>query len=147
MVYDEGLMRSILALGLALLVLAAEVPGLFIESPVCAAVDGRASQVAEKSCCGTASCPMHANGCGAATKECTMGTASKASATTGPGAKLCAASCGGESVRVMPGVPDPGTLDPAAAPTTHVAAVPTLTFVPGNLPTRNPVPADPPPRA
>ena len=132
MVYDGGLMRSILALGLALLVLAAEAPGLFTETPVCAAVDGRASQVAPartagrapapgKSCCGTASCPMHAKGCGAATAECPMATSSSAhaapSGNTGPGAsspkiKLCAPACGGESVRLLPGVPDPGTLDP-----------------------------------
>ena len=74
-----------------------------------------------------------------------MGDA-KAPASTAS-TKLCAPNCGGETVRVMPGVPDPGTLDPAAAPATHFAAVLTLTFVPGDLPTRNPVPAVPPPRA
>ena len=63
MVYDGDLMRSILALVLALLILAAEAPGLLTESPVCAAVDGRGPAAATasgpaKSCCGGHSCPM-----------------------------------------------------------------------------------------
>jgi hypothetical protein len=40
-------MRSILALGLAALILAAHAPGLFTETPVCAAVDGTNAQLAK----------------------------------------------------------------------------------------------------
>jgi hypothetical protein len=147
MVYDDGLMRSILALALALLVLASEIPGIFIESPVCAAVDGKATVTrnvlgrgSAKSCCGSPSCPMHGKGC--ATREgCPM---------TGAGAsghKLCAPSCGRESLRVLPGVPDPGTLDPAGAHVSFLPPTPSILLALGELPTRNPVPADPPPRA
>jgi hypothetical protein len=147
MVYDRRLMRSILALGLALLVLASEAPGIFIESPVCAAVDGKATVARKatapgsaKSCCGSPSCPMHGKGC--ATREaCPM-------AGTGASShKLCAPACGREGVRVMPGVPDPGTLDPAAAPATLLSETPSALPALGELPTCNPVPADPPPRA
>ncbi|HYQ88084.1 MAG TPA: hypothetical protein VEU09_00480 [Candidatus Binatia bacterium] len=140
-------MRSILALALALLVLASEIPGIFIESPVCAAVDGKATvtrnpsgQGMAKSCCGSPSCPMHGKGC-AAREGCPM---------TGAGAsssKLCAPSCGSEGVRVLPGVPDPGTLDPAGAPATLLAEIQTALTAPDDLPTRNPAPADPPPRS
>ena len=45
MVYDDGLMRSIVALALAALILAAYVPGMFTETPVCAAVDGTTPSV------------------------------------------------------------------------------------------------------
>ncbi len=159
MVYDGGLMRSILALGLALLVLAAEAPGLFTESPVCAAADGRGAvirpQPPAKSCCGSPSCPMHAKACGAAT-ACPMSGADPASAATpartGPagsasGHKLCAPSCGSEGARAIPGVPDPGTLDLTRAPATPLAAGGTIHSTPRELPARNPVPFDPPPRA
>src|SRR4029077_14794016 len=105
------LMRSILALALALLVLASEIPGIFIESPVCAAVDGKATVTrsapgAAKSCCGSPSCPMHGKGC-AMREGCPMTGA--ASGTDKSGHKLCAPSCGSEGARVVPGVPDPGT--------------------------------------
>ena len=141
-------MRSILALALALLLLASEAPGIFIESPVCAAVDGKATVArngpgAGKSCCGSPSCPMHGKGC--ATREgCPMTGATQAGAS---GHKLCAPSCGRESVRVLPGVPDPGTLDPAATTAVRLSLTPSTQSVPRELPTRNPVPADPPPRA
>jgi hypothetical protein len=97
MVYDGVLMRSIVALALAGLILAAHAPGLFVETPVCAAVDGaRAAVVASAgdptparnsfflwkkkrrpknpSCCGTSACPMHAQGCGE-TATCSMDAA------------------------------------------------------------------------
>jgi len=166
MVYDGGVMRSILAFGLALLVLAAEAPGLFTETPVCAAVDGRGQAVTSvhaagsehapapaKSCCGTASCPMHATGCGKtatcprAKPEATPAAAAEASAgVEASDARLCAPSCGSEGARVVPGVPDPGTLDPTRAPSTPLTAAGPVPFASGELPSRNPVPADPPPR-
>jgi len=111
-------MRSILALCLALLVLGAETSGLFLESPVCAAVDGVAHAVARKpagkatpSCCGSPTCPMHASGCGKAS-TCPMEAAASSpgvESSSGP-AKLCAPSCGAEGARIVPGAPDPGTL-------------------------------------
>src|SRR3989442_9664697 len=168
-------MRSIPPLVWALMILPAEAPGLFTETPVCAAVDGRGQAVTSpavgsaqvsvqvpvsarapsKSCCGTASCPMHAKGCGAAA-ACPMAGAklatavAPATARTGAGsfgAQLCAPSCGSEGARVIPGVPDPGTLVPTRAPSTPLTAAGPVPFAPGELPTRNPVPADPPPRA
>jgi hypothetical protein len=139
-------MRSILALGLALLVLASEVPGIFIESPVCAAVDGKATVArkpgAAKSCCGSPSCPMHGKGC--ATREGCPMTGAKGAASDH---KLCAPSCGSESVRVVPGVPDPGTMDPVSATAALLSETPYALLALGELPARNPVPTDPPPRA
>ena len=118
-----------------------------MESPVCAAVDGREAVAGNasargqaKSCCGSPSCPMHGKGC--ATREgCPMTGAGTS------GHKLCAPSCGREGARVMPGVPDPGTLDPAGAPAVRLSEATSILLAPGELPTRNPVPADPPPRA
>ena len=161
MVYDGGLMRSILALGLALLVLASEAPGIFIESPVCAAVDGRSAAprkarapAAAKSCCGSASCPMHAaQSCGKA-ETCPMSaparpaTATGASKTPGEaGPNLCAPSCGRERARVVPCVPDPGTLDLSRAPATPLSQARVIHSGPRDLPSQIPAPADPPPRS
>jgi len=148
MVYDGGVMRSILALVLALLILAAEAPGLFTDSPVCAAVEGRGraappTRAPAKSCCGMASCPMHATGCG------TEAACPMAVAKTTPGTsdvRLCAPSCGREGARMVPGVPDPGTLDPTQAPATLLTAAGPIQFALVEPPTRSPVPADPPPR-
>jgi len=152
-------MRSILALALALLVLAAEVPGLFIESPVCAAVDGVSAVARSKrrpatpSCCGTASCPMKAKGCGkhaACAMEAAYGpdpiiaSTERGRASTEP--KLCAPSCGREGVRMTPGLPDPGTLDPPEAPAALFAAADPIHVACCDLHPRNPRPADPPPR-
>ena len=156
-------MRSILALVLALLILGAESPGLFTESPVCAAVDGRGQATVpartaaarEKSCCGTASCPMHATGCGTAA-ACAMAEDQTNTAVAPAevrteaetsGARLCVPSCGREGARIVPGAPDPGTLDPTHAPATLLDAAGPIEFALVELPTRSPVPADPPPRA
>src|SRR5262245_30877389 len=124
MLYDGTVIRSILALVLVAIVLAAEAPGLFVESPVCAAVDGvgAVSRTARgkttPSCCGSASCPMHAHGCGevaacpvAGEGDGNPSATAKAPATGSTGTKLCAPSCGRENVRMIPGVPDPGTMD------------------------------------
>jgi hypothetical protein len=141
-------MRSILALGLVLLVLASEAPGIFIESPVCAAVDGWEAVARDasgpgsaKPCCGGSSCPMHA-------KERDTGGACPMAATKGAsGHKLCAPSCGREGARVMPGVPDPGTLGQTRAPASPLATASAIQSASRDFPARNPVPAVPPPRA
>lgn len=165
MVYDRGLMRSILALALALLVLTGAAPGLFTESPVCAAVDGRQARLAApartpaKSCCGTPSCAMGAGG------ECGMSQAHgcakrdahheaqtrahhspAADPATTTGALLCASSCGAGGFSVAPATPDPGTFETSRTPEARLAAVRTAPPTDAELPTRNPVPDDPPPR-
>src|SRR5262249_56546661 len=140
MVYDDGLMRSILALAMALVVLAAEAPGLFVESPVCAAIDGVNAVARGKrrptspSCCGTASCPMHARGCGkhaACSMEAAYGPDPIiASSGSSSETKLCAPSCGREGARLIPGMPAPGTMDPPGAPATLFAAANRLPAAP-----------------
>jgi hypothetical protein len=160
-------MRSILALGLAALILAAHAPGLFTETPVCAAVDGTDAQLAKArpgsmwrkakpktsspSCCGSASCPMHAQGCGQ-TAACVMEAAygpeaMVASAEPTTDAKLCAPACGREGARMAPGLPDPGTIDPGARPEPILAGSGCSHFSPGQPPARNPDPSVPPPRS
>ena len=157
MVYDGGVMRSILALFLALLILAAEAPGLFTESPVCAAVDGRGpatppARAPAKSCCGMASCPMHATGC-RTEAACPMAdTKTTPAAAVQPetgtsDVRLCAPSCGREGARMVPGVPDPGTLDPTPARATILTAAGPIEFALVEPATRNPASVDPPPRA
>ena len=61
-------------------------------------------------------------------------------------ARLCAASCGREGARAVPGVPDPGTLDPACASATLLTAAAPIQSATGNPPTRTPKPAEHPPR-
>lgn len=160
MLYDGGLMRSILALALALLVLGAETSGLFLESPVCAVVDGAPHSVVRKpaekgtpSCCGSPTCPMKGSGCGKG-EACPMGAAGSSPAVPSSsehqgtsGAKLCAPSCGGEGARIVPGTPDPGTLETISASIANWSSSGALAFMSSNLPARNPVPDDPPPRA
>ena len=48
MVYDGGVIRSILALALALLIFGAAISEWFLESPVCAVVDGAPYAVVRK---------------------------------------------------------------------------------------------------
>ena len=160
-------MRSILALGLAALILAAHAPGLFTETPVCAAVDGTTAQLAKAgpasmwrkakpktsspSCCGSAKCPMHAQGCGQ-TAACAMEAAygpeaMVASAERSTDTRLCAPSCGPEGSRVAPGVPDPGTIDSGARPGPILAGAGCSHFTPGEPPAQNPTPSVPPPRS
>ena len=166
MVYDAVAMRSILALGLAALILAAHAPGMFTETPVCAAVDGtrpalatavlaKAKRPKSPSCCGSATCPMHAKGCGQ-TAACTMEAAygpdakiaSAEPSRTGPSdTRLCAPSCGRESPRVAPGVPDPGTIEPGMRPEPVLAGAGCSHFHSGEPPARNTDPAVPPPRS
>jgi len=160
-------MRSILALALAALILAAHAPGMFTETPVCAAVDGTRPALADAvvakakrpkspkspSCCGSASCPMHAKGCGH-TAACTMEAAygpdpiiASAEPKAHDGAKLCAPSCGREGTRVAPGLPDPGTVEPGVRPEPVLAGAGCSHFHSGEPPARNPDPAVPPPRS
>jgi hypothetical protein len=114
-------------------------------------VDGKATVTrnvsagnAAKSCCGSPSCPMHGKGC-AAREGCPMAGAPAKAGTSGH--KLCAPSCGREGARVVPGAPDPGTLDPTVTPATLLSETGAAPLAPRELPARNPVPADPPPRA
>jgi type IV secretory pathway TrbL component len=162
MVYDAVAMRSIVALALAALILAAHAPGMFTETPVCAAVDGtrpalatavlaKAKRPKSPSCCGSASCPMHAKGCGqtaACTMEAAYGPDAKIASSEQPsGTKLCAPSCGREGTRVAPGVPDPGTVEPGIRPEPVLAGAGCSRFHTGEPPARNPDPAVPPPRS
>jgi hypothetical protein len=161
MVYDAVSMRSILALALAALILAAHAPGMFTETPVCAAVDGtmpalatavfaKAKRPKSPSCCGSASCPMHAKGCGQAA-ACPMEAAygpEPMIASAGPSdTRLCAPSCGREGPRVAPGVPDPGTVEPGIRTEPVLAGAGCSHFHSGEPPARNPDPAVPPPRS
>ena len=169
MVYDADLMRSILALGLAALILAAHAPGLFTETPVCSAVDGVRAVAGpaavdagflwhkakrrplSPSCCGTPDCPMHAHGCGK-TAACKMDAAYGpdpmiASAPASHGAKLCAPSCGREGARVSPGMPDPGTIDMGVRTRPCFAENGRPFAVPHGPPTNRTDPAVPPPRS
>jgi len=154
MVYDGALMRSILALGLAALILAAYVPGLFLETPVCSAVDGLPSRLARASCCGTADCPMHAHGSGKP-GACTMDAAPgqradehmPRSRPASHGTKLCASSCGPEGARVMPGVPDPGTIDKDGQRLPCLSESESPGGAPRRAPTHSTDPAVPPPRS
>ena len=61
--------------------------------------------------------------------------------------RLCAPSCGREGARMVPGVPDPGTLDPTPARATILTAAGLIEFAPVEPATRNPAPVDRPPRA
>jgi len=170
-------MRSILALGLAALILAAHAPGMFTETPVCAAVDGTRPALAtavlakakapgsmwrkakpqtkSPSCCGSASCPMHSKGCGqtaACTMEAAYGPDAKIASAEPPRAgssdtRLCAPSCGREGPRVAPGVPDPGTVEPGMRPEPVLAGAGCSHVHSGEPPARNPDPAVPPPRS
>jgi hypothetical protein len=174
MVYDAALMRSILALGLAALILAAHAPGLFVETPVCAAVDGvrvaagggdvrRAGigflwhkvkgRPQSPSCCGTPDCPMHLHGCGK-TAACTMNAAygpEAKIASAAPGSsrqtKLCAPSCGRDGARMMPGAPDPGTLDLMGSPVPQLAESGCTRGSSARAPKHRPDPVVPPPRS
>ena len=176
MVYDAGIMRSILALALAALVLAANAPGLFTETPVCAAVDGapavatktraqhavpagsfmkwhRKKRPASPSCCGTASCPMHAHGCGQ-TAACTMDAAygpdpmiASAPKHSPSDTRLCAPSCGRGGARVVPDLPDPGTLDLHGRPAPQLAGSEGIHHKPPSTPSRSSAPVVPPPRS
>jgi hypothetical protein len=165
-------MRSILALGLAILILAAHAPGLFVETPVCAAVDGvRATadthsaaavgflwhktkrRPASPSCCGTPDCPMHAHGCGKMA-ACSMDAAygqlpsiASHSRPTSKEAQLCAPSCGREGSRVAPGTPDPGTIDTRGRMLPSLAETGRAHRMRGRAPTQNTDPAVPPPRS
>jgi hypothetical protein len=149
-------MRSILALGLAALILAAEAPGLFVETPVCAAVDGAYARAKSKphalSCCGSASCPMHAKGCGK-DAECTLIAAygeDPVVASVGPlgrkAPKMCAPSCGRQKLEAVPGTPDPGTIDESRSPEGIFASYEKLPRSTHRAKTRNRVPEAPPPR-
>ena len=154
MVYDVGVIRSIVALALALLILGAAISEWFLESPVCAVVDGASYAVPRKpaekatpSCCGSPTCPMKAGGC-AKGSSCPMDPAGAGSVKESSSAtKLCAPSCGSQGARLVPGAPDPGTLDPAQASIREWGPTRALALAPDNLATRNPVPTDPPPRA
>jgi hypothetical protein len=170
MVYDGALMRSILALGLAALILAAHAPGLFTETPVCAAVDGvRAAPAGflwhkskprpqSPSCCGTPDCPMHARGCGKAA-ACTMDAAygpdpkvasadrATHSLPVSNETKLCAPSCGREGARVAPGLPDPGTIETGGRTIPCLAETGRAHWKCGEPPTHITDPAVPPPRS
>src|SRR5437764_1434216 len=148
MVYDAALMRSILALALAAVILAAHAPGLFTETPVCSAVDGVRVASAEgptiagflwhkskrrpasPSCCGTPDCPMHAHGCGkmaACSMDAAYGPEPKIASMdrqrpASKETKLCGPSCGREGARVAPVTPDPGTIDTGGHPRPIFAA-------------------------
>ena len=161
-------MRSILALGMAALILAAHAPGLFTETPVCAAVDGANASFAKSrrfpgsmwhkrkpaespSCCGSASCPMHAKGCGqmaACTMEAAYGPdAVIASKQQEPDTKLCAPSCGREGTKMAPGLPDPGTLDVPNRPLPVFAESRCRAMMPTRPSTPSLDPSVPPPRS
>jgi hypothetical protein len=74
-------------------------------------------------------------------------SADDAGAGAGTGTKLCAPSCGRESVQVIPGVPDPGTLDARNATVALLPAVGSVALILDGHPDHVATPVVPPPRA
>lgn len=138
-------MRSLIAAVLAALFVAAHAP---------APLPGGAERLhrlggSGMACCGAESCCVHAHAC-ATGEACALTEAASASARA-PGSKsqarICVGACGGESARLIPGTPDPGTLEPRLTFAGDPSIVPAVVVPTLDPSTRTQKPADPPPRA
>lgn len=142
----SAIMRSLIAMLLAVLTVAAHGPALINVG------SGRTPHKTGESmapCCGTAACRMHTGGC-QAHEGCSAAGVRSARAPSRAGkaaARLRVAPCGPERVVVTPGVPDPGTLEATHGPAAVLAAAGSITLAPAAPPSRASEPAEPPPRA
>lgn len=137
-------MRSLIASILAALVVAAHAP---LPVPGGAGVPSRSKS--GMSCCGAKACCIQGHTCGVSPACALTEAATARPGTPGRGdqPRILVGACGSESARLVPGSPDPGTLEPGLACSGYRAIVDAVARTAIAPPTRGPKPADPPPRA